>query len=368
MGDFSTCYFSELEREEGQVYSYNLSIQHEIFTATKFEVGYVGNQGRHMREISPFNVALPEGYVVPLINGTTATMSSEPITAGPRAWIPGEDADRVWAGQRARRPYPQVRPNAMLRSLGNSYYNSLQAKLERRFQEGVALSMGYTWSKAMALNFAGTWGQWFGATEYERHTLKAPMRHDRPQTFYSSAIWQLPFFRNGSGLSRTLLGGWEATGIATLTSGNTYWMFYGRDLWNQGSRGALKPDRIADGNLGEGERSVDRWFDTSAFVAPVYDSSLCQGADACHEAARRALGNSSIFPLRGDGVPLVDISLHKQFAFGEGKSFDSRADFFNALNHSIFSEPDGNIARSSSGRVTQAGTARQIQFGFRFSF
>ena len=47
----------------------------------------------------------------------------------------------------------------------------------------------------------------------------------------------------------------------------------------------LLPDRIADGYLGEGERSVDRWFDTRAFVAPTYDSSLCQGADFCHGAA-----------------------------------------------------------------------------------
>ncbi len=106
------------------------------------------------------------------------------------------------------------------------YYNSLQAKLERRFQDGVALTMGYTWAKAMALNFSGGWGQWGGATEYERHNLKAPMAHDRSQTFYSSAIWQLPFFRNGAGLTRTLLGGWEATSIVTLTSGVPYLMYY----------------------------------------------------------------------------------------------------------------------------------------------
>ena len=56
--EYQTCYFSENEWEEGQVYSYNLSIQHEIFQGTKLEVGYVGNQGRHIRAISPFNGAL----------------------------------------------------------------------------------------------------------------------------------------------------------------------------------------------------------------------------------------------------------------------------------------------------------------------
>ena len=312
--------------------------------------------------------ALPEGYVVPLIDGTLVPMTSDPITAGPRSWIPGDTEDRVWSGQRARRPYPQVVPNVMFRPLGNMYYNSLQAKLERRFHDGVALTMGYTWSKAMALNFSGSWGQWGGATEYERHTLKAPMGHDRSQTFYSSAIWQLPFFRNGAGLARTLLGGWEATTIVTLTSGAPYIIQYGRDLWNQGNRRRLRMNRIGDGYLGENERSVDRWFDTNAFVPPVYDSSLCQGADICHEAARQALGNSAFTPLRGDGVAVVDISLHKEFAFGEGKSFDFRVDFFNAFNHTIFFFPQGDMASRSAGRVTQAATARQVQFGFRFSF
>ena len=86
-----------------------------------------------MRGIGPFNVAMPEGYVVPLIGGGTATLTSDPITAGPRPWIPGDTADRVWSGQRARRPYPQVVPDAVRRSDRNSNYNSLQAKLERRF-------------------------------------------------------------------------------------------------------------------------------------------------------------------------------------------------------------------------------------------
>ena len=154
----------------------------------------------------------------------------------------------------------------------------------------------------------------------------------------------------------------------TLTSGAPYIIQYGRDLWNQGSRRRLRMNRIGDGYLGEDERSVDRWFDTGAFVPPVYDSSLCQGADICHEAARQALGNSAFTPLRGDGVPVVDISLHKEFAFGEQKSLDFRVDFFNAFNHAIFFFPQGDMSNRSAGRVTQAATARQVQFGFRFSF
>ena len=367
-GELKTCYFSELDWEEGQVYSYNLSIQHELFQGTKLEVAYVGNQGRHIREVSAYNVALPEGYVVPLIGGGTTALTSDPITAGPRPWIAGDTNERSWSGQRARRPYPQLTPDPMLRPHGNTNYNSLQAKLERRFQDGLALSLGYTWSKAMALNYNGTWGDWTGSRDYERHALKAPMRHDRAHTFYNSTIWQLPFFRSSEGLTRTILGGWEATTIVTLTTGAPNRIFFSRDLWNQGRRKRLYADRIADGYLSENERSVDRWFDTSAFVAPVYDTSLCAGADSCHEAARRALGNSAPYPLRYDGAPIVDISLHKEFALGEERALDFRVDFFNALNHTIFNAPNGNMSTGSAGRVTSAATARQIQMGFRFSF
>ena len=376
--EYMTCYHSELEWEEGRVYSYNLSIQHELFQATKLEVAYVGNQGRHIREISPFGVAMPEGYVAPMIGGGSVQLTSDPITVGPRAWIPGDTADRTWSGQRARRVYPQAVINVMLRPHGNTNYNSLQVKLERRFQDGLAMSSGYTWSKAMALNYNGTWGDWSGSRAFERHTLKAPMRSDRSSTFYNSTIYELPFFRNSDGMTKTIAGGWEATTIITLTTGAPHSVNWGTDLWNQGSRRRTYVDRIGDGDLG-GAATVERWFDTSAFTAPgivdpntgfrVQDSSLCPAGEfPCHESARRALGNSAPYPLRYDGVPLFDISLHKVFAFSEEKSFDFRVDMFNAFNHAIFNAPQGNIESSSAGRVTSAATARQIQLGFRFSF
>ena len=379
LGEYQTCYHSELEWQEGQIYSYNLSIQHEIFQGTKFEAGYVGNQGRHIREISPFGVAMPEGYVAPMIGGGEVTLTSDPITAGPRSWIPGDTDTREWSGQRARRVYPQRVINVMLRPHGGTAYNSLQLKLERRFADGLAMSSGYTWSRAMALNYNGTWGDWSGSRSFERHTLKSPMRSDRSNTFYNSTIYELPFFRNADGMKKTILGGWEATTIITMTSGAPFRVDWRQDLWNQGSRSRVYVDRTGDGDIGNAA-TVDRWFDTTAFTAPgvadpnnpsvrIQDPALCSGGTyPCHESARRALGNAAPYPLRYDGVPLVDLSLHKNFEFGEEKSFDFRVDMFNAFNHAIFNAPDGRINRSSAGKVTSAATARQIQLGFRFSF
>ena len=67
-------------------------------------------------------------------------------------------------------------------------------------------------------------------------------------------------------------------------------------------------------------------------------------------------------------MPLVDFSLHKQFAITEAQSFDFRVDMFNAFNHPIYQLPNGSVGTANGGRVTDTTSPRQIQFGFRYSF
>ena len=241
--EYRSCYYYQMDWEEGRVYSYNLTIQHELFRGTMVEVGYVGNQARHLRNVMPFNMAHPEGYdKARLRDGTPQPISGAPVT------LPGSTV--VFTGQKARRPYPQLVANVMMQPDGNMHYDSLQTKVERRFASGWALSSGYTWSKAMGLNFNGNWldtqagGRW-----YERDQLSGPMQYDRAQTFYASFLWELPFFRNSSGITRALLGGWEFTNITTLTSGQTFPVNIGIDILDLGARQNAWPDRIADGAL-----------------------------------------------------------------------------------------------------------------------
>ena len=337
-----TDYFYNRLFQEGEVYSYNLSLQHELFPGTKAEMAYVGNQGRHIRNTRPWNAALPEGYVAQLLTGESITLRGS---------------------QRERRPYPKIRPNAMTNSDGNMYYNSLQMKLERRFQDGLAITTGWTWSKAMALNYNGSWGTWSIRNEYERHTNKSPMNYDRHHTYYGSFVWVLPFFKDAGGLTQSLLGGWEATSIITLATGRPYGIQLGQDLWNQGTRRRIHPNRIGDGNLPDNQRTVDRYFDTSAFVAVRCVEQQIRGC-----LAEGDLGNSAYRPLRADGLSLVDFSFHKAFSLGEERVFDIRVDMFNAFNHPVLNFPSGSADSSSFGKVTSTGSGRQIQFGFRYSY
>ena len=294
--EYRSCYYNEMDWREGGVYSYNLTIQHEIFRNTMVEVGYVGNQARHLRNVMPLNTALPEGYdKARLIDGTPVPISGAPVT------LPGSSV--VFTGQRARRVYPQLVPNVMMQPDGSMHYDSLQTKMERRFEAGWALSAGYTWSKAMALNFNGNWlDTQTGVRYFERDQLSGPMDYDRTNTFYSSLIWELPFFKNSSGFTRAVLGGWEVANITTLTSGKTYPVNVGVDLLDLGARSNIWPDRVRDGSLPKDERTVDRFFDTSAFAcsAPlcptqVADVELRSGQYLPPAVARRRCAAGRLF-------------------------------------------------------------------------
>ena len=302
---------------------------------TKLEIAYVGNQGRHMRSSRGWNVAQPEGKAMFLQTGERL------VATGSR---------------QERRPYPQLDGNLTTFFDGSSNYNSLQMKVERNLRNGLSFSTGWTWGAAFITN---THGAYFSGVqnEFARHELNGRPRYNRTHSLYATLVYELPFFRQAQGLTRTLLGGWETTGIVTLASGAPYGVQVSSDLNDVGRRRLLLPNRTCNGNLSESQRTVTRFYDTSCFQpAPLGE-----------------WGNSAMFPLVADDVQMFDIGIHKKFAVGEGKSFDVRAEMFNAFNHTIFDTPGGkggqdSVDRSGIGRVSGSTSARQIQISLRFSF
>jgi hypothetical protein len=152
-----------------------------------------------------------------------------------------------------------------------------------------------------------------------------------------------------------------------LTSGQTFPVNVGVDILDIGTfaNANVFPDRLRDGALPKGERTVDRFFDTSAFACA---NAGCRTFIPLGQTSNFGLGNSFPRPLRGAAVPVADFSLHKQFRVRERHAFDFRADLFNAFNHPIFQNPNGSIATANAGKVTDTASPRQIMLGLRYSF
>jgi hypothetical protein len=80
--------------------------------------------------------------------------------------------------------------------------------------------------------------------------------------------------------------------------------------------------------------------------------------------------NSNVIDVRTRVHPLMDASLFKKFAIGEGRSFEIRGEFFNVLNTPNFGGPGTGIGSSTFGVVTltQANDTRIGQLTARVNF
>jgi hypothetical protein len=128
---------------------------------------------------------------------------------------------------------------------------------------------------------------------------------------------------------------------------------------NTGS--GTRADRLRDGNLGSGERTLQRWFDPSAFGPP----------------GPQQFGSSGRNVLRGPGTAQGDLSLFKELQFGSNdfRKLQFRAEAFNLTNKPQFNNPAATIGAAGVGTITSAGSPityqraqRQIQLALKFYF
>jgi hypothetical protein len=331
------------------VQQYNFGIQQEIARDLILDVAYVGNRGLKLpafRNLNP-NVYTFNAQGAPVVGLRTL--------------------DAV--GLRADIQY--------LENIGISNYNSLQAKLERRFSNGITFLASYTWGKALTdsvdhLSTSGTGnGVDVGAfrepqNPANRRAEYGPAEFDVTHRFVLSGVWQVPFGRDrsfGRSWSRgtdLLLGGWELSPIFTAQTGLALTMNQPQII-NIGGERRSRPNRIADGNLPSDQRTVDRWFDTSAFVP----TSATAGAAGF--VPNTIFGNSGVGIVRGPRYVNLDLNLAKTFAITERVNAQLRGEFFNALNHTNFGVP-GVTTGAGFGQIVQAYDARIIQVALKLRF
>ena len=79
-------------------------------------------------------------------------------------------------------------------------------------------------------------------------------------------------------------------------------------------------------------------------------------------------GTQNAGHLHGPGRWFIDMSVSKNFALKESIKLAVRADFFNALNHVNYSNPDLAITSPTFGRITSAVSPRTGQVGLRLTF
>ncbi len=239
----------------------------------------------------------------------------------------------------------------------NVNYNSLQAGLRMENRHGVTLLLAYTWSHEIdqVSGDLNSLSNPFNPA-YDRGSGSLDRRH----IFNASYIYNLPFFAHSSNtLERTVLGGWEFSGITIAQSGTPQPLTYnGPDVLGLGGGTTDRPDQIGHVSYPKNRLA---WFNTAAFASPVapWNGGPNQGFGSAGKDAIVLPGrlnfNLSLFKT----IPLTP---------HEGPSLELRVETFNTFNHTQFNGIDSGSTDGNFGQITSAYDPRTLQLGAKFHF
>ena len=301
---------------------WNAEVQHEFTDAATVSAAYVGSHTLRLPVGGSYNTAL---------------------TPGPGAIAP-----------RALFPYAPV--TGYDRSIGQSNYHSLQVKGERRFAQGLAFLLAYTWSKSIDIASSGQFGveSFSLQNPYTPRESRSVSGFDVPHVFSAAASYALPFGPGQrwvkDGLASRVVGNWQVNALAQVRNGQPYTVVMNVDTGNVGTATA-RPNLVGDPALSN--PTPAQWFNRAAFAAP----------------ATYTFGNSGRNNLRTDGLVNADFSLLREDRIRDQIRTQFRLEAFNAFNHPTFSGPGTAYGTAAFGVVSSTvSTARQVQLGFKVLF
>jgi len=342
-------------------YQYNFTVERSFLKNYVAQASYVGNRGRKLYALEQLNVA----YGTPFLGypaGFQAAQRFTPSTANINA-------------RRVNTDFALGISQAV--SAGNSWYNSLQLNLTRRYANGLLFQAAYTFSKSLT-DTAGTDSVRGTLDLFDRNAGKGLSADDVPHRFVGSFIYDLPFGNRMNGFARTLLGGWSVGGIYTLESGKPFSVLNNSNITGTGG-GVAGP--FADFGTEPFTTLDPRTDNLLAFNPLAFRNATvtaCGGVAVC---ARRGTSGVNQFRLK-NGINNFDAIVSKRMRFTETTNLELRFEAFNAFNHTQFGPTDIstaqggtsatgvnlNIVSPTFGRFTSARESRIIQLGARFSF
>ncbi len=242
-----------------------------------------------------------------------------------------------------RRPlyslYPNLAGVARYTTIYESSYHALQANLERRFSRGFGVLANYSWSHALDNGEV----RYYGAAP-ELRLVKGNGAADIRHRFTLTSNYRLPFEQN------VLAKNWQLNVIMVLQSGIPQTVTNSVTTLNGG--GPSRANIVGNPVLPRSQRTLGRWFNTSAFAAPpnyVYGDSI-RGAFA------------------GPGKVNFDLSLHREFNFLEHLRAQFRAEAFNITNTPQFGSPGTALGTSNFGVISSAAEPRRVQLALKLLF
>ncbi len=301
------------EMDTPVIYSFTAGVQRDLGWNTVFDAAYVGSRSRDLLNQKNIN-KVPYGARF-LPQNLDPTLNNTPLT------------DNFF------RPYPGYGNITLYGNFGIANYDALQMQVTRRFSGGFQFGFSYTLSQAK--DYASTdttelptyqdldaWS--YGLTTFDQtHVAVINYTWDLPD---ASKMWN-------NKVVAALLDGWQLSGITAFASGtppaigatgttptNGFTLQNADNVDLMGGGDGTRLVMTGDPTLSGGDRSLDRWFDTSVF----------------RRAARGEIGNAGKDVIRLPGTHVWDMTIFKNVSLGARRTLQLRWEAYNVFNHTQF--------------------------------
>lgn len=320
-----------------KIYQWNTAVQRQLGSNVVAELAYVASHG--------FNLSFPAD-----------------INQIPENKLGPNDSP-------ADRPYPYWAGIGGSTGTQNavSNYNSLQAQITKRMNNGISLNFNYTWSHFLDEQDSSGWGSRAGnqtiQRSYDPRANYGASNFDARNAFKGYTVYQLPFgkgkmFLNNNTLLDEAIGGWQASGTILLSSGNPFTPTITSNNLSYAQAGSWFPNQIGNPNVSH--KSINEWFNPGAYTSP----------------APGTFGDLRRNNIYGPGIDEVNLSAGKTFTIWRETSVQIRGDATNAFNHASFGLPnsgltctDPGVPCTSAANITGLTVGgRSMQLGARFAF
>ena len=323
---------------------FNVNVQRALPGDLDVMVGYVGSRGKNLLRLGDANLA------------------RETMVNGGKTYLPGGRRNPNFTGiwQRV--------------TDAESFYNSLQVALQKRYSRGWRAQLSYTFSRSVD-DSSGINSQDFSNVVQYGMDWYDPLSDRGLSAFHAThnltfnGTWDLPLARSATGVVAALFKGWQLNNITTVRSGHPFTVQLGFNRSGNLNTTSFSMHDRPDLKAGCSNNPVlggpDRYWDITCFELQPPNT-------------RGNLGRNTVI---GPGLVAVDVSLVKNFSLGGDRTLQFRAECFNLPNHPNFAVPSGRtaftgvnpdgtpIVAPTWGRITSTvTTSRQIQLGLKLSF
>lgn len=307
------------------IHQWELSLEHEVFSNTTVSATYAFSGGRRLPIFRDVNLPPPGNSVFINLTAPLVLNGETVVPAGVSGPFPfycvgnasGSNSPAGSCPATSVRPISGVRRIMQADSVGDSSYNGLILRLQRRMSRGVMFNTHFTWSHSIddgqnSLTFFGRSSTAFDPLD--RRGSRSDSDFDVRKRFVTTFVWQPDrTWEISEGVAKKVFGDWTFSGVFTAQDG-----------------------RPIDSNL-------------SGFL-----SSSCSAASAiCPIDTGNANGSGGDFRapfigrnvFDGFGFANFDFRISRSFRFGESKRVELIAESFNLFNRVNFTSVDTTAFR-----------------------